>query len=360
MPINLLDKVRTALKRPTPTTEHLATAVDDARRAEADALAAVDRAQAVVKVGFMDEAAKRQADRNALATAREAAEDAALVRAEAERRHLGAVEGEEQARRRGLYDSARAEAEAAAADLAKQYPKLSGDLVALLGRLARAQQAVALVNGQLPDGVVPIADPEMVARGAAGASREVVSDTEVEAWSRLDSDKPLDEPFRSQIYAVGTEGWGKRSAYVGGKSSLGEAEALYRLRRFRRVEFREAVLGNLPTPLAASIHLPSLRGTGALWGDAWGHQPNSSLIGQVGGADHEAVLAQLARIDAEAVALPTKTDRPLKIEWTLLGDVVPLAWERPMDSVKSKASKSGSRFGASPFAPAGTRAGSRR
>lgn len=356
---SLLDKVRTALRRPTPTSEQLATAVNDARRAETEALAAVDKAQAVVAAGFMDDAAKRQIDRNSLADAREAAEDATLVRAEAERRHAAAVAAEEQARRRGLYDSARAEADAAAADVAKQYPQLASSLVALLGRLAQAQQAAAIVNDQLPDGAVPLADPEMVARGSAGLPREVISDREVEAWSRLDWDQPLDEPFQSQIYPT-EGGWGRRKSYDGGKSSLGEADALYRLRRFRRVEFREAVSDDLPPPLAASIYLPTMQGKAPLWGQFGGYRPNSAFIGNFYQANHEAVLGRLAEIDADAVARTVKVERPVKVEWTLLAEVVPQVWEEPIDPLKAKTSSAGSRFSASPFATPGRAAGGRR
>ena len=355
---SILDRLRTALKRSNSSTEQLAAAVDDARRAQADATHAVERQVAAVAAGYLDPDAARAAARAKLADLRADAEDADAILAEAERRHAAALDGEEQGRRRGLYESARAEAEAAAADLAKTYPKLSGDLLALLGRLARAQQAVALVNDQLPDGVAPLVDPEMVARGAAGLPREVISDREVEAWSRMDLDTPLDEPFQSQIYDVG-EGWGKRGQYEGGDLSMGEAQALYRLRRFRRVEYRDAVVGELPAPLASSIYLPNIRGTGAAWGEAWGHRSNTSLIGPFGGADHVAVLSRLAEMDSEAVALPAKVERPVKVEWTLLAEVVPQVWERPIDPLRSWEAKTGSRFGASPYATPGARAGRR-
>ena len=359
MPINLLDKVRSALKRPTSTTEQLAAAVDDARRAETDALAAVNRAQAVVTAGFMDDASKRQTDRNAIAAAREAAEDAALVRAEAERRHAAADAGEEQSRRRGLYESARAEADAAAADLAKQYPKLAGDLVALLGRLARAQAAVTLVNDQLPDGAMPLANPEMIARAVPSAPREVVSDEWVEAWGSIEAVVPLPDEFQAAIYAVGN-GWGKRGHYEAGKQSMGEPAANYRRRRFRKITYREPVNGQYPTPLAATITLPAVRGEGMLWGAAFPvHNPALSAT-MLGVGEPQNVLARIAEIDAAAVAIPVKIERALRVEYPEFVEVTPFPPEQPIDRARSKPMNTGSRFGASPYAKPGARAGGQR
>jgi hypothetical protein len=354
MATSILDRIRTALKRPSPTPAQLAEALKDARRAEADSKAAVERQVAAVAAGFLDPDAARATARARLADLRAEAEDAALIVKETERRHAAALEAEEQERRLGLYTSAKTEAEVAAADLEKAYPRLAKDLVALVGRLARAQAAVAQVNAELPSGVEPLNDPELVARSAPGSFREIVSDEWVEAWGRIDSDEPVPEQFQGQIYAVGTEGWGKRGHYVGGALSQGEPDALYRRRRFRKITFREATNGNWPAPLAASLHLPAIRGDGALWGDERQRPPLQALLNSRGGADPAAVLSQLAALDAAATERPVPVVRPLKTEWAGHVDVVPLPVdETPRDTV-SRREKSGGTWmgvGSTPFLP---------
>ncbi len=358
MPTSVIDRVRAALKRPSPTIPQLADALADARRADAEARAAIDKAQAVVTAGFLDAADKRQADRDALAKAREAAEDAGLVLAEVERRHAAILAADEQGRRRAVYDGAKAQADAAALALAKTYPRLAAGITAMLRDLATAQQAVAEANGQLPDGAEPIVDPELSARGVPGLPREVVSDAEIEAWGRFDLDVPVEERFQGEIYEAGA-GWGKRGAYEMGSASMGEPQAAYRRRIFRKVVTKEPTNGEWPAPLAASLYLPSVRGSGALWGDSYAEHVNRMMLNDRGGADPAAVLARLADIDAAAVAKPVKAERVLRVEYPSHTDVVPLP-ERPMEQRAGQPSGTGSRFGASPFGRPGARAGGRR
>lgn len=356
---SLIDRVRVALKRPASTTEQLAAAVADARQAHADAIAAVEKAQAVVTAGFMDAADKRQSDRDVLARAREAAEDAGLVLAEAERRHAAAVEGEEQSRRRMLYDSAKAEADAAALALSKTYPTLARGMVAMLKDLATAQQAVALVNEQLPDGAAPLVDPEMSARCAAGSPRVVVSDEWIEAWGSVEATVPLSDEYQAGIYDCGN-GWGKRGAFDGGSASMGDPKPNFRRRRFRKVTYREAVPGNYPYALACAIRLPSVRGDAMLWGDDFlVHDP--ALSAAISGrGEPTTVLANIAQLDAAATALPVTVERAVTVEYPEFAEVVAFPPEQPMESRSSKPSGTGSRFGASPFAAPGARAGGRR
>lgn len=358
MAASLLDTVRAALKRPKSSTDSLSTALVDARKADAEARSAVERQVEAVAAGFLDDDAKRAAARSKLADLRADAEDTAAIMAEVERRHAAAVKADEQDRRRGLYDVAKAEADAAALALSRTYPKLAAGMVAMLKDLAKAQAAVALVNGQLPDGVAALVDPEMAARGVPGSAREIVSEEDVDLWSQLDMETPVDAAFQAGIYSLdkadGTpSGWGRRS---------GDLEPCYRLRRFRKVTYREPQNGDWPLPLAAALQLPAVRGSGMLWGDSHPvYTPGLSMT-LLGQAEPGAVLARLAEVDAAASAKPSKLECPVKVEWTLLGETVATP-DQPIaiDTMRrGQPSGTGSRFGASPFSKPGARAGGRR
>ena len=223
-------------------------ALDTARRADTEARAAVEQQAKIVSAGFMDDADKRQSDRAKLVSLREDAEDAASVLVETERRHAEALAADEQGRRQAVYSGAKAKADAAASTLAKTYPAAVRDLLAVLKTLAEAQQAVVMANGQLPDGAEILLDPEMVARGAAGQPREVISDEWVELWGRQDLGTPTDD--QESIQDLG-RGWGKL---------FSDLQPCYRKRLFRKVVFREYVVGSYPTPLAAALQLPDLKG----------------------------------------------------------------------------------------------------
>ena len=358
MATSLLDRIRAALRRPTSTTSQLADALADARTANAAAIAAVENQVAAVAAGYLDPDDKRSAARSKLADLRAEAEDTAAILAEVERRHAAAIEGDEQGRRQAIYADAKAKADAAAVALAKTYPKLAGALVVMMKDLATAQQAVAAANETLPDGAVPIADPEMMARGFAGFPREIVSDEEIEAWGSIEQMVPLDEPFQSEIYGVGN-GAGKRGHYDGGKQSMGEPAANYRRRRFRKVTYREAVPGIHPHPLACAIRLPTVVGDRMLWGsDHLMHDPALPAV-MAGEGRPDAVLARAAEAEDLVNARPPKPERVLKVEYPSYVEVVPFSPEQPMDRVRSKPLATGSRFGASPFAAPGTRAGRR-
>ena len=338
MPTNLLDRVRAAIRKPAPTTQQLADALDDARRAQVEATADVERAAAVVAAGFMDVAAKRQADRDVLAKAREAAEDAGLVLAEVERRHAAALAADEQTRRRGLYESAKLEAEAAAAAIRKDYPRAARDLLLMLRNLAQAQQTVAMANAELPAGAAPLTDPEFAARGVLGLPREVVSEEEVELWKHTAERGPTSAEMAETIRQIG-KGWGQGE---------GSHTPFFRQHRFVKRQVLAATYGDAPTPLAATIQLPAVTGSGFIWEAT---DRGTTL-------DAADVLTRLADLDAAAAAVPSKAIRPVKVEWEDLGEVtaVGLGKEEPAayDAVRAK-SAPGSRFGASPFAVPGSR-----
>ena len=345
---SILDTIRAALKKPAATTAQLATALDQARRAETDARAAVEAAGDAFKAGALDDDATRQKKRAALFDARTAADDVAMLHAEAERRHVAALAADEEARRAALYRAGTEASAAAAAVLAKEYPRAARAILGILGQLACAQQTVAAANAELPTGAEPIADPETVARGTPSLPREVLSDEVVERWCHIGSHEPLGEAYQGEIYAVGY-GFGKRGQYDGGTGSSGEGDAGYRLHRFRRVEFREPVYASAPLSLAAALHLPALRGDGMLWGHTFGI------------SDPAEVLAALTEIEAAASGKPEPVRRAVRVTMENLGDVKPLAPEPPReDTTRVKSTAAPSKAGASPFNPGRAVAGGRR
>lgn len=344
---SILDKLRTALRRPTSSTEQLAAALADARQAEADARHAVERQVEVVGLGYLDAAEKRAKARATLADLRADAEDAALLLAEAERQYGAAVAADADAARRVAYDDAKAKADAAAADLAKLYPRLAFDLVALLGRVAMAQQAAAAVNADLPIGFGPIADPEMVARGAADLPREVLNEREevlwVHDWER-DPIRPAAPELQSQIHEV-RGGWGMGPSIRGGGLSNGTTP-FFRRHRLRRREVHPAVSAQPLMPLAATLNLPALRGSQPLW-EAEMHWRTF---------DPEDVAARVAAVEEAEVAAVAPISRAVRVEWEDLGETnpQPLVMPDPSDTTK-RAPPLGSRFAASPFAAPGSR-----
>ena len=344
---SILDKLRGVLRRPTNTTAQLADALVSARQASADAVAAVEKQAAVVAANFLDTDDKRVRDRAALADLRAAAEDAVLVLAEVERRHDAAVAAEEDGRRRAIYAEAKAKVDAAATALAERYPALCNDVLAMLRQLAEAQLAAAHANEALPDGAMALPDPEVTARALGGQPREVVSDTEVELWSRVDMQTPVDAEYQDAIYALG-KGWGRRPE---------DLDPCYRMRRFRRVEYRESVGPAWMIPLGAGITLPLPRGDGFLLGVPIIQGVPHTIVGSImsGDAQPANLLARLAAADAAAPAgqspkaVPSR--RETHVEWTNLGDVEPLPVEKPRPDTTSRRDRGGNvRFGASPFA----------
>ena len=193
-----------------------------------------------------------------------------------------------------------------------------------------------------------------------GASRvrEIVGEEVVDLWSRLDMETPVDEAFQDEIYSLdkadGTpSGWGKRPY---------DQEACYRLRRFRKVTYREPVNPDWPLPLAAALQLPAVHGSGMLWGDSHPiYTPGLSMT-LMGQAEPGAMLARLVEADAAMTATPVEVDRPVKVEWTWLGETVATP-DQPVAIAtmrRGQPSGTGSRFAASPFAKPGARADGRR
>jgi chromosome segregation ATPase len=71
---------------------------------------------------------------------------------------------EENARRQAVYDAARDERDAVAAELARRWPKLEREMARLLERLEASDEAIRLANARLPSGWGPITSADLVAR----------------------------------------------------------------------------------------------------------------------------------------------------------------------------------------------------
>jgi hypothetical protein len=79
------------------------------------------------------------------------------------------TEVEEDDRRRGAYEEAKAERDELAAELARVYPPLAAQLADLLGRLRASDDRIEHLNAHpLPRGCEPLLVAELVARGLDG------------------------------------------------------------------------------------------------------------------------------------------------------------------------------------------------
>ncbi|MER8653445.1 hypothetical protein [Mesorhizobium sp. M0847] len=117
-----------------------------------------------------------------IAAANRDIERAYAAKAELERRLEAAAITETQQERTVKYDAAKAQADAAAKLLATKYPAIGREFVALLKTLAEAQLAVDLANHNLPDGAVPLVDPEFAMRGRPGQPEKTLKEERVTLW----------------------------------------------------------------------------------------------------------------------------------------------------------------------------------
>ncbi len=355
MPATLLDKIRAALKRPSPTPAQLADALADARRVDADARTAVERQADAVAAGYLDDDAKRAAARAKLADLRAAAEDAAAILAEVERRHGAVLAADGEAARRAAYDAAKDKADAVGATLAQRYTTAAGAIVALLRDLAEANAAIDAANADLPAGAAEIAHPETVARSTPGLPWMPEEVDTVELWAFADG-TPVADAYLCNVVDYG----GGRGSYkvvrVEGIDDVEVGQPIER-RRFKRVTSYEPTAGLYLTELARSLRLPHLFADRNIIGsdflpNAW--TPAGDLVGE---AEHR--LSTMAKPPIVAAA-----DRPKRVELRPVWSDAEVAKARSpaadYHGGHSQPSGTGSRFGASPLAAPGSRAGGRR
>ena len=194
--------------------------------------------------------------------------------------------------------------------------------------------AAATANADRPEGAAPIADPEEAVRSVPPLRREIVAEEEVEAWSRVDADRPVEAAFAGGIYATGA-GWGKHT---------NDVESAYRRRRFVKRTIHGEVAGVYPLPLALSLQLPGLQSRDMLWGDSYAGGAAPGLFRAVTEPlSPHSVLAKLDELEKAMVAKPTPIKREVRIEWTALGDVHPAkpgaAAENPYDAPRSRSAQ---------------------
>ena len=352
---SILDKIRAALRRPASTTAQLADALADARRADADARAAVERQMEAVAAGYLDPDAARAAARSKLADLRAEAEDAGLVLAEVERRHAAALAAEGDAARRVAYAAAKAKADAVGATLAKRYGEAAGAIVALLRDIAEANALVDVANANRPSGAAEIPRPEMAVRSTSGLSWAPDEVETVELWAFTDG-TPVAEIYLGNVVDYGS---GRGSYKASRKEGIDDVEVGQPVerRQFKRITSYEPTVGVFPTDLARSIRLPALYADHNIIGsdflpDTW--TPEVEVVRQA-----EQALAETTRPKPVA-----KADRPTRVDlrpiWTPAEVAKANSPASDYHERVSQPSGTGSRFSASPFGRPGARAGGRR
>jgi hypothetical protein len=259
-------------------------------------------AEAELAAAQAAQAAAEEAYRGALLTA----DEAGLLQLDAARREAGvridratalidALRGrladaqarEAEAARVMRFQEASREADDAAAALGELYPKLAGDLVALLMVVARADQLVQAANADRPEGTAAIPGVEARVRNRPGEPEEIVGEVTVERWVRVGQIRPgtFDQ---GEVRAAGN---GRGMIPIEGHP-LREGHEV-ELRRFTEQKYIPADYGSVPDRLAERLMLPGLR-----FGEAAYYQPvDRPHQGTIRPAD---VLARIAALRVQA------------------------------------------------------------
>ncbi|RUW62128.1 hypothetical protein [Mesorhizobium sp. M7A.F.Ca.US.008.03.1.1] len=120
------------------------------------------------------------------------------------------------------YQAAKAQADAAAKALTKEYPEIARKFAALIKTVAEAQTAIEQANQSLPDGVPPLLDPEFAVRGKPGEPERTLKSEEVALWCYanasgiqvLPQEKQLELDARSKGSDLGTVSSGSGGGYT--------------------------------------------------------------------------------------------------------------------------------------------------
>ncbi|MBZ9927756.1 hypothetical protein FJW04_21910 [Mesorhizobium sp. B2-7-3] len=114
-------------------------------------------------------------------------ERAYAAKAELERRIEQARNSEADQDKVARYQAAKAQADAAAKALAKEYPEIGRKFVTLIKTVIEARTAIEQANQNLPDGVSPLLDPEFAVRGRHGEPERTLKTEEVALWCYANS-----------------------------------------------------------------------------------------------------------------------------------------------------------------------------
>ncbi|SFI85211.1 hypothetical protein [Methylobacterium brachiatum] len=275
-------------QREDATTGELAPSLPAAEAELAAAQAAQTAAEEAYRGALLtaDEAGLLQLD----AARREAGVriDRATALIDALRARLADAQAREaEAARVMRFQEASREADDAAAALGELYPKLAGDLVALLMVVARADQLVQAANADRPEGTEAIPGVERRVRSRPGSPEEVLDEVRVERWVQVGQIRPgsFDQ---DEVYATGN---GRGRIPVRGLP-ISEGHEV-ELRWFTEQYFFPADHGAAPEGLAERLVLPGFR-----QGDADFFQPvERPYQGTVQPRD---VLSRIAKLRAKA------------------------------------------------------------
>jgi hypothetical protein len=239
--------VRAELTKAEEAAETARTDLEEAKRAYAGSLLAVDPAET---------ARARQAvtDAEVAVDRAEALTVALRARFEAECE----VEAEED--RRQAYDAAAAAQAKATRRLERDYPRLAREIVDLLSDLARAELKVLDANEDLPAGAAPIQSPEATIRFGAPLPAQAL-DERVESEWHYAPGQTLDGPVEHYLVReIKPRHPGARIGSLERRYDRGGATREFIVvKRRRRVQtFLPALPAGPVDPLAVGVRLPGL------------------------------------------------------------------------------------------------------
>jgi hypothetical protein len=205
-----------------------------------------------------------------IAAANRDIERAYAAKAELEKRLESAIAAATEAEITGIYNSAKAKADAAAKLLRKEYPDLGRRFVELIRAVAEADVAVEEANKRLPADAAPLLPVEVTVRWRPGSEEKTLAEQEVQLWCHAGSWEVL--PDKRQVEA------GKRASELEAEGRLPPDGVVHLHGGIRAIKRRFIRRTYLPrtnpihySPLA-SVVLPGL-----VAGDPpiWEHRLNS-------------------------------------------------------------------------------------
>lgn len=172
----------------------------------------------------------------------------------AEERQAKAIAEEAEAARLAKYEGAAKLAAEVGQELAAKYPELAAGLLHLLNRVTYANDAIRAANEDLPAGCSRLEQVETTVRDMADLPRTNLSERVVALWAYPDSKQPLSDDLQARISS--------RDGHVGHilprANEWNHSAHPVVKKRFRRVEYHDAVMGRSGDRLA-NLKIPALR-----------------------------------------------------------------------------------------------------
>lgn len=251
-----------------------------------------------------------------IAAANRDIERAYAAKAELEKRLEAAIAAATEAELAGIYNNAKAKADAAARLLRKEYPDLGRRFVELIRAVAEADVAVEEANKRLPAGAAALWPVEVMVRRRPGSEEKTISEKEVGLWTHAGSYDIL--PDNRQAEA------GKRASELEAEGRLRPDGVVHLHSGIRAVKRRFIRRTYLPrtnpihySPLA-SVVLPGL-----VAGDPpiWEHRHNSTDMPRL-------VLARMSDL-AAMKPMPPDADQEPVVQLIAVADTPAKAKEEP-------------------------------